>query len=437
MNPIAFSRTALSIYLVCTLTAMAPMSLGFVVLLTAWLIPFIQNGFRLPAIYQSSTPWFQQYRLWGWILLIACWISLSAAGIFPKSYAGHEPEVTLHGYLKIWYLMIPGILVGVYDHASKKSEITWGSLLKPWWIMTVILMGIACIQFFTGWPISQPIPTNPGRYHAILFFGHHLSTASIVLFPAFSALAIALGSQIRKDSSLARHGISKVLVWAGAIAGVSVLFLSYARTAWLVLLIGLAIVAQYFFGKRITKKQWIASTATISVALIAFSQTALVKERITNLMGVSERFWLWRVNFQYFLDRPILGIGWLKNQEMARYFFDEHDPQRIHGSFAGHAHSNFFEMLGGTGLIGFTAFLAWSWFTLRLAHRLRQQFIKAGDPVLSDLCFGIQTALILFHINGLTNVNFWEGKVMHQQMLAVGLLLILDRKLNARTAFTR
>jgi hypothetical protein len=437
MKSITFSRNALSIYLICTLTAMATMSLGFVVLLIAWLIPWIQNGFRIQAIYQTPTPWFKQYRLWGWILLIACWTSLSAAGIFPKSYAGHEPEVTLHGYLKIWYLMIPGILLGVYAQASQKTEISWGSLLKPWWMMTIVLSGIGFIQFFTGWPVAQPIPTNPGRFHAILFLGHHLSTASIILFPAFTALAIAIGSHLRKDSSLLQHGITKSLVWMSAAGGLLILFLSYARTAWLTLLIGLAIVAQYFFGKRITKKQWIASTASISIALIAFSQTELVKERITNLMGVSERFWLWKVNFQYFLDRPLLGIGWLKTQEMARYFFDEFDPQRIHGNFVGHAHSNFFEMLGGTGLIGFTAFLAWSWFTIRLANRLRQDFLKTGDAVLSDFCFGIQTALILFHINGLTNVNFWEGKVMHQQMLAVGLLLILDRKLNARTAFTR
>jgi O-antigen ligase len=129
-----------------------------------------------------------------------------------------------------------------------------------------------------------------------------------------------------------------------------------------------------------------------------------------------------------------LGIGWLKTQEMTRYFFDEIDPLRLKGNYGGHAHSNFFEMLGGTGLIGLTAFLAWSWFTLSLANRLRKRFLESGDAVLSDLCFGILVALILLHVNGLTNVNFWEGKVMHQQMLAIAILLVLDRRLNLKKA---
>lgn len=437
MTMARYGRIAFLVYLVCTLTAMAPMSLGFVVLFSAWLLPLIHGRFQLRTLYGTPTAEFNRYRFFAWTLLIACWTSLSFAGIFPKTYAGQAPEVTLHGYLKIWYLIIPGMMVAVHTSASKEKPLSWSTILKPWWIMTVILFAVAVVQFFTGWPLSQPIPTNPGRFHAILFFGHHLSTASIIIFPAFAALSIALGSWIRKDRSLADLDIPSKLAWIAALSGILILFLSYARTAWLTLLIGLAITVLHHLGKKLTRKQMLVGFTSVVLSLFAFSQTAAVKERITNLMGVEERFQLWKVNVEFFKDRPLLGIGWLKTQEMTRHYYDEVDPLRLKGNFGGHAHSNFFEMLGGTGLIGLMAFLAWSWFTLSLANRLRKRFLESGDPVLADLCFGILIALVLLHVNGLTNVNFWEGKVMHQQMLALGFLLILDRESASRNAFVR
>jgi hypothetical protein len=40
-----------------------------------------------------------------------------------------------------------------------------------------------------------------------------------------------------------------------------------------------------------------------------------------------------------------------------------------------------------------------------------------------NLSYGILSALIVFQINGLTQVNFWEAKVQHQLMWMVGWIL--------------
>jgi len=167
------------------------------------------------------------------------------------------------------------------------------------------------------------------------------------------------------------------MVWMVGIAGILVLFLSYARTGWLAILLGMAILFQKYFGRHLTRKQWIASVVGMLFFLSVFSQTPLVKERIQRMMGVNERFLLWKANFDFFVHRPLTGIGWLKTQEMSKYYFKSIDPENYEHYFMGHAHSNF--------------------------------------------------SLILLHFNGLTNVTFWEGKVMHQQMIAIGFLLILDR----------
>ncbi len=143
-------------------------------------------------------------------------------------------------------------------------------------------------------------------------------------------------------------------------------------------------------------------------------------------MGIQDRFRLWEANIDFFKHRPLTGIGWLKTQEMSEFYFKEKFPDHYHDYFWGHAHNNFFEMLGGTGLLGVIAFILWTLFTLRLARRLTLQHEEAQNFFLSDFSWGIFVALILLHFNGLTNVTFWEGKVMHQQVFAVGFLLMLS-----------
>jgi len=143
-------------------------------------------------------------------------------------------------------------------------------------------------------------------------------------------------------------------------------------------------------------------------------------------MGIRDRILLWEANLDYFKHRPLTGIGWLKTQEMSEFYFKEKDPENYKSYFWGHAHNNFFEMLGGTGVLGTLAFLIWSVFTLRFAHRTRIMSDEIRNPFLSDLSSGILAGLILLHFNGLTNVTFWEGKVMHQQMFAIGLLFMIQ-----------
>ena len=147
-------------------------------------------------------------------------------------------------------------------------------------------------------------------------------------------------------------------------------------------------------------------------------------------MGIQDRFRLWEANIDFFKHRPLTGIGWLKTQEMSEFYFKEKFPDHYHEYFWGHAHNNFFEMLGGTGLLGLIAFIGWMVYTLNLARKLSKQhdeYALAHQTTheYADFAWGIFTALVLLHFNGLTNVTFWEGKVMHQQMLGVGFLLIL------------
>jgi O-antigen ligase len=273
---------------------------------------------------------------------------------------------------------------------------------------------VAIIQFNTGWPQVQVIPTNPNHFHAILFLGHHLSVSSILIFPTFTALAIAFGAYARQKKFLPFES-------ATGFAGLVILFLCYARTAWLAIPIGIILI----FSRSLKTKTFLAGLMGLIALIAVGSQTPAMKERIQNSMGIQDRFRLWEASLDYFKHRPITGIGWLATQEYSGFYFKEKDPEHYKEYFWGHAHSNFFEMLGGAGILGFLTFIAFMVYTIRFAHRTSRIAAEQGDEYLSDFSWGILTALVLLHFNGLTNVTFWEGKVIHQQMIGLGLLFIV------------
>jgi O-antigen ligase len=137
-------------------------------------------------------------------------------------------------------------------------------------------------------------------------------------------------------------------------------------------------------------------------------------------MGISTRFELWRTNLEFFEARPILGVGWRLNHELAHLRLNSlvSDPEVRKNTFIGHAHNNIIEMLAGTGLVGTLAWMLFNFQVLRMAWNSSRR-----SDLGSAVAWGVFCAWILLHLNGLTQVNFWEGKVMHQWTFALGLLL--------------
>jgi O-antigen ligase len=419
-----FGISILALYSLFSLTSMAGMNLGFGLVFLVFLTAVFQLKKR--AFNElCAIPDFKNYLYTGGGLFFTCLLSLSMAKLYPYSYAGHAPEITLHGFLKIWYLICPLVLAVSFSAQAFDREVNLKFILRTWWSFTLLLLGVGLIQFKTGWIHEQIIPTNPSFHHVTLFFGHHLSTSSIIIFPTFTALALVMG---RKKRNLPLPKLET----ATALAGLSILFLSYARTAWLAIPIGIILV----LARNLKPKHFAGSLLGLALMIGLGSQTPAMKERIQNSMGIQDRFRLWEANLDYFSHRPITGIGWLKTQEMSGFYFKEKDPEHYQSYFWGHAHNNLFEMLGGTGLLGTLAFLAWSLFTFSFALRTRKLAQEQGHPFFEDFSHGVFVALVLLHFNGLTNVTFWEGKVMHQQMLAIGILFMIRITLNQKSKVT-
>jgi O-antigen ligase len=338
------------------------------------------------------------YRGYAWLaiaLALACALSLAAAAWFPLTVAGKQPEVRfLKDMAKAWYLfwpllLVPGLrLLGDQDRRR---------VVRAWLGAFAALSALGVVQYFVGWPRPHLIPGHEPYYHVVLFLGHHLSVASILIFPLFATLDLALKRRV---------------LWGAVVLGALALFGTYSRMLWLSLPVGLFVWAVWAMPRR----GKIAAGLAVLLLSLAAGLTPEVRKRFSNAMGVGTRQQLWDINLGFLRERPLTGVGWHHNLPLAGAWMEErfpNDPYR----FVGHAHNNVIEVLGGTGAIGLAAWLAWCGGVLLWSWRAARKLAFGR---------GLVCAWIVFQLNGLTQVNFWESKVLHSMMWAVAWVLLAE-----------
>jgi O-antigen ligase len=387
----------LAIYFIVILGSQATMSLGIGVVLLAALAGFGSPKAVWAAMRKAARdPEMRRYLRATNFLTFACFLSLLFARLTPVVLAGEKPHVRfISDMWKAWYFYWPLMTVPCLLALSPgMRRRVYQVYLYTFGVMAAL--GIA--QFFTGWPVAQMIPDFPGHYHVTGFPGFHLSFASIAIFPFFVALAeISRGAIIRRSHAAVIVGL-----------GFAAIFGTYSRQVWLSLPVGLFLFAVL----RLPRKKALFAIAAGALGIFLLFQIPTVRERAMNGMGIKDRLDLWRINFEFFKMRPLTGIGWHHNLPMAGAYYRAFHPEIV-SPFIGHAHSNFFEFLGGLGIVGLASYLLWTWTTLRQALRVGG---AAGAAFFS--------VWIVFHLNGLTQVNLWESKVLHSMMASIAMILV-------------
>jgi len=403
---------ALSVYMVSTLTSMAVMSLGafFLLSLSLW----VYGGPRsLFATIRESLKenYLRRYFQISLVLAISLTISLIWAKFFPVGYGGKWIQADLvPAFAKFWYLFWPLFLTPVLERVSEKNRL---NILRAWIIAFFIFSLIGIFQYFTGWPRPQVIPGHVVggylRYHATIFLGHHLSVASIFIFPFFMILDF-----LRDQNKRRALGFSTVFLSLAVAVGAMTLFLTFSRTLWIALPIGILAWLVWNLPRR-----WaVVFTLLSMLGVFLASQHPVIQKRFQDGFGLSTRQELWKANWEFFKQRPLVGVGWRQNQELSGIYFGYLYPGKKH--FRGHAHNNLIDMLAGTGLFGALSWLVWClavfWILWPSARR--------GDSFARSLT----CAWLVFQINGMTQLNFWEGKVTHQAMTMMAWALLWARK---------
>lgn len=405
---------SLAAYLVSTLISMAIMNIGAAVYCAVFLGVVIwekKRSFKT-GDFLSKNLWFHRYFWISVFLVLACSLSSVVAHFNPLVILSKAVPVEFpRDFIKTWYFALPIVHVLTLRRLNT-SQIRF--VLWVWVGAFGLLSVLGITQYYFGWDWMRsrviPIPSAERRYHVDLWLGHHLSAANILIFPFFAAL-----DWLRKSFALKKNFQQRcVLFGILAVGGVALLF-TYSRMLWLSMGVGLVIYLVIVLPRRVL------APAIIIIALltVAVSQIPHIQTRIQDLSGHMDREVLWKANRYYFSQRPWTGIGFRKNQEMSESFIRWDNP-KVERIFSGHAHNNVLEMLGGTGLVGTLAWFIWNIFIFMLLWKNFSEGALFGA--------GFLIVWAIFHINGITQVNFWEGKVLHQVMWMVGLSLYFQQK---------
>lgn len=389
------------VYLASSLVSMAAMSIGAGIFLGCLI--YGTGGPRAlwgKLVEASREPAIRIYLWLAVALAAACALSLVSGSLSPMGYGGKFVQIDLAKDLpKLWYLFWPLPLVLGW---RAMSEATKTRTLRTWLLFFGLISIVGIVQYFIGWPRPQGIPGTT-HYHATMFLGHHLSTASIWIFPFFICLDGAWKSSLAEKLGLPRLALAIL-----ALLSATTLMLTWSRILWVALPAAILVWVWLSLPRRVS----VSLTLLVAVAMAFASQHPVIQARYADKYGFVTRFDLWQANFEFFKERPIFGVGWRHNNELSGYYLM--DKLQTDDVFSGHAHSTPLDFLGGTGALGTLAYLAWSIGVLILLFR-------PGTPAV--LRHALFCAWVAFHINGLTQLNFWEGKVTHQMMIALALAL--------------
>ncbi len=390
----------LSIYSILILGSMATMSIGIGVIVLGYLAAM---GGPIPWFRamreELQRPQVRTYFYWTVALTLACLVSLLGAKFFPLEYGGKGPEVHLaKDMAKAWYFFWPLFLLPGLRRLHLAERRT---ILKVWLIAFTLLSILGIFQFFNGWPRPQPIPERPNFFHATLFLGHHLSVASIFIFPFFAVL-----------DAWRNRVFSRKWLTLAALVGALCLLATVSRALWLALPASLFVYVIFALPRK-----WAAALVTLAGAsAFGLYQIENVRSRIRSGEGIHERYALWNANWEFFKARPITGAGWHHNLELSGYYLEIFGKKGV-PIFSGHAHNNLIEVAASLGIIGVISWIGWNLFVVWIAW-------KNWRNQKTWFALGLVCAWIAFQVNGLTQVNFWESKVIHSMMWVVAWSLL-------------
>ncbi|RYZ96317.1 MAG: O-antigen ligase family protein, partial [Proteobacteria bacterium] len=326
---------------------------------------------------------------------------------------------------KFHYFLYPPLVALALTRTSDSIE--RHPFWKIWAGMGVFLFFVSVAQFFAqdlfppSWLEARFFRAagTSHRFHGQGFMFFHLSFATCMSFVA------AMGLSRFVFPSLWDQGWRRWAWGAVGLAGTLAVYFSFSR-AGIIGLVGM--VCTIGFLRRPLAGLG-AVLACLLLGITLWVSMPSLRQRFTEAGTYnSERYIMWESAWEMFKERPVLGLGFGRTGEYSPAFSERVLGHRA--SFTSHAHNNILDIMGAIGGLGLAAFIAW-WGVL-CAWALRAfRHARAGEKWLPAAAL---SAFVAFHIDGLTQVNFWDGKSQHTLMIWVGVVLALELRQRARAA---
>lgn len=218
---------------------------------------------------------------------------------------------------------------------------------------------------------------NAGLFGMVMNYAHNLSFFLIIV----SGLVI-YRRQITKY-------INSYFLYTVLIINLIGLYLTYTRGAWL----GYLAAMPFFLFKK-NKKYFLAFILSFFILSGVLYKVAGI--HVIRPQSDMQRLSQWQAATKAFMERPILGFGYLNFEQHSFEIKKRYDlPEK---DFGGHAHSNLFEMLGSAGALGLIAFILWIFFWFKEMHDRHDVVAKITLPF-----------IIVFFVGGLTQSTISLG----------------------------
>lgn len=322
-----------------------------------------------------------------------------------------EPVSTISESVKYLYVPIAFELI-FWSMCFRRLTITHALKILEWIALFTVL---SVFPFIFGF--LEPLYT--GGYD-LEIFGLSGKSGFLGVFPNSHSAAIAVGFSLIVLMSLRVSGMSElrfplfiVVVGIGCLS----IVMTYARTGYLVLLVGLyfAVVLSDFIHRKV----WFTVAASlffvfvfiVTINVSDFFRMRFLGENIythgTTLDITSGRFDFWFSALRNYIEQDFIGLLFGMGRDYSSQLLFEKFDILIH------AHNGFINILQYHGALGFSLYCIVLYMTIRysfachvrpirnlslslLSAYMVQMFVQGERVFLSDVMFGIVIGLVLY-----------------------------------------
>jgi len=236
---------------------------------------------------------------------------------------------------------------------------------------------------------------------------------------AFLLLNVSVFAALLQSNAIGRIR-EKIVFGIMSIAGISCLFHTGSRGAWL------AFVGALFFLALIKRSKLIIGLLVLSgvAAIFVLPDYMLVHfDQGRKEQSVSERFMLWERATDVIKAKPFLGVG-INNYSKVHHKYDTRKDTRVKGYYA---HNGYLQLGAEIGLIGLSFFML---FLLLFFRKVITQLNQVPNKVIKALivgclsgCFGFLCLIVVDTVlqSFQTSFLFWVFMGLTMALLQVGL----------------
>ena len=293
-------------------------------------------------------------------------------------------------YKRHLYIIIFPILIA-YSSILRKQKIL---LLKTFFVATTLSSLVAILQPFVGLHFDKPFNIHTYYVFSSGFLSHPLTYGETVSFN----ILIGLYLTFKESENKKKRILYLILVLVNFLG----LIFSREKMPLIATILVSAIysVIYSYQSKNLKKAITIVILFIIILVLIPNKKKILWRFQKTKIeFSVNTRAKIWNKSLNEFKKHPILGIG-LGNFFISVEKWNKQGTVKLY-----HAHSNLFEILATTGLIGFLIFSLFHLAIFRdflLSLKIKQEFL---------FFLTLLSIFLLYHIEGLTECTFKDTEL--------------------------